>query len=116
MAQPKNAAHKRPDDQPFDFDLDAVKAEVALTPWVIKHGGQRWSLAHAQDLDVMPLMKAARGGDAEAVIGTIRAALGDQWPAFEKMGLKGYKAQALFDGYQKHCGIVPGESDASSGS
>jgi hypothetical protein len=32
----------KPDDKPFDFNLDAVKAEVDLTPWRVHWGGKRF--------------------------------------------------------------------------
>lgn len=112
--QQKSAAVKRrPDDKPFDFNLDAVKSEVELTPFVIQHDGRRWSFEHMQALNIMPLIQSAQHGDASAVIGTFREALGKQWPDFQKAGLPQWKAQRLFEAYQEHCGMQPGESPAS---
>jgi hypothetical protein len=116
MTQPKNTAAKRPDDKPFDFNLDAVAAEVNLTPFVFQYKDRRWTFEHMQALDIMPLIESAQHGDASAVIGTFREALGKQWPAFQKAGLPQWKAQKLFDAYQKHCGMEPGESQASPAS
>ncbi|MEV8349063.1 hypothetical protein ACFVTT_15600 [Streptomyces niveus] len=116
MTQPKNAAAKRPDDKPFDFNLDAVQSEVDLTPFVVQYKDRRWTFTHMQGLDIMPLIESAQHGDAAAVIGTFREALGDQWAEFQKVGLLQFKAQALFEAYQAHCGMQPGESPASPAS
>ncbi|GAA0454331.1 hypothetical protein ABZ951_00470 [Streptomyces sp. NPDC046215] len=103
------------DDQPFDFNLDAVKAEVDLTPWRVHWNGRRWEFAHMQSLDVWALMEAAEGGDTQAMTGIFRAALGDEaWAEFRKVKLPQYKLKALFDGYRRHSGLEPGESAASA--
>ncbi|MFV8127545.1 hypothetical protein [Streptomyces syringium] len=103
------------DDQPFDFNLDAVQAEVDLTPWRVHWGGRRWVFEHMQALDVWALMEAAEGGDVTAMTGIFRAALGDeQWAEFRKIKLPQYKLKALFDGYRRHSGLEPGESGASA--
>lgn len=112
----RTATKPRPDDQPFDFNLDAVQAEVDLSPWVVHWDGRRWEFAHMQGLDVWALMEAAEGGDTQAMTGIFRAALGDQWEAFRKVPLPQYKLKALFDGYRSHSGLAEGESPASSGS
>ena len=41
--QPKRSV-RRPDDQPFDFNLDAVEAEVDLIPFVFRYAGRRTDL------------------------------------------------------------------------
>ena len=108
---------KAPDNQPFDFNLDAVKAEVDLTPWRVNWGARRWEFAHMEDLDVWGLMEAAEGGDIAATIGIFKAALGDKdWQDFRKIRLPQYKLKALFDAYREHCGVAEGESPASSDS
>jgi hypothetical protein len=105
------------DDQPFDFNLDAVQAEVDLTPWRVHWDGRRWEFAHMQALDVWPLLEAAEGGDVEAMLGIFRTALGDtQWPEFRKIRLPQYKMKALFDEYRRYSGAAEGESAASSDS
>lgn len=110
-------ANKPADNQPFDFNLDAVKAEVDLTPWRVNWNGRRWEFAHMEDLDVWGLMEAAEGGDIAATIGVFKASLGDKdWEEFRKIRLPQYKLKALFDAYRKHCGVAEGESEASSGS
>ncbi|MFJ7963128.1 hypothetical protein [Streptomyces sp. NPDC096324] len=113
----RTATSKAPDDKPFDFNLDAVQAEVDLTPWRVHWDGRRWEFAHLQDLDVWGLMEAAEGGEVKAMTGVFRAALGDKdWDAFRKVRLPQYKLEALFKAYQKHCGVGQGESEASSDS
>ncbi|MFE5658377.1 hypothetical protein ACFQ9H_19570 [Streptomyces sp. NPDC056517] len=108
---------RRPDDKPFDFNLDAVEAEVDLTPFVFQHSGSRWTMQHLQALNIMPLMAAAQNGDAAAMLGAFREALGKaQWGKFEEIGLPQYKLQPLFEAYSKHCGTQPGESEASPNS
>ncbi|MEU0808800.1 hypothetical protein [Streptomyces sp. NPDC005970] len=106
----------RPDDQPFDFNLDAVQAESELTPFVVHWNGQRWTFEHMQALDAWELLAAAEGGDVRAVTGALELALGDQWPEFRKIKLPQYKLMPLFQAWQKHCGLEPGESVASSDS
>jgi hypothetical protein len=105
------------DSQPFDFNLDAVQAEVDLTPWRVHWDGRRWEFAHMQDLDVWGLMEAAESGEVAAMAGIFKAALGDEeWARFRKVRLPQYKLKALFDAYRKHCGVAEGESEASSAS
>lgn len=111
------AATRRPDNAPFDLNLDAVQAEAELAPFVFQWGGRRWTFEHLQALDVWPLLEVAARDDAGAMLGTFRAALGeDGWKAFQKVPMPAYKMQALFTAYQKHCGYEPGESPASDGS
>lgn len=106
----------RPDDQPFDFNLDAVKAEVESTPFVVHWNSRPFSFAHMQDLDCWELLAAADGGEAAAVTGSLRLALGDQWDDFRSKPLPQYKLMPLFRAWQKHCGMEQGESSASSDS
>jgi hypothetical protein len=116
MTTTKKPAARRPDDAPFDFNLDAVQAEVELRPFVFQYAGRRWTMQHLQGLDIMPLIAAAGGGDAAAMLGAMREALGDDWPEFQKKGLPQYKVLPLFKAYQEHCGTDSGESLASSDS
>ncbi|MEU1506428.1 hypothetical protein [Kitasatospora sp. NPDC005748] len=110
-------AARRPDNQPFNFNLDAVRYEADLTPFTVQWSGSRWEFAHVQSLSVWDLLEAAEGGDVEAMIGVFRTALGDeQWKRFRAVPLAQYQLQALFTAYQEHCGMAPGESPASDGS
>ncbi|MFE2600106.1 hypothetical protein ACFXCZ_27065 [Streptomyces sp. NPDC059396] len=109
------------DDEVFDFNLNAVQAETELRPFRFLWAGKddpnrRLTMQHMEGLDVWPLMVAADQGDASAMAGIFRVALGDDWEAFRKTPLPQFKMKALFTAYQKHCGQEPGESLASSGS
>lgn len=107
---PKTAT---PDDQPFDFNLDAVKSEVELTPFRVHFDGRRWEFAHMEGLDIWDLAEAAEGGEVSAMVGVFRISLGDQYADFRKVRFPQYKMKALFDAYRTHCGLEPGESGAS---
>lgn len=109
-------AATRPDNQPFHFNLDAVQYEAGLTPFVAQFAGRRWTFAHVQSMSVWDLLEAAEGGDVEAMLGIIRRAVGEDWDAFRAQPLAQYQLQALFEAYQRHCGMMPGESPASDGS
>jgi hypothetical protein len=109
-------ATKAPDDQPFDFNLDAVKAESDLSPFRVHFAGRRWEMKHLEALDVWQLMDAAERGEIGAMLGAFQAALGDDYTDFRKQELPQYKLKALFEAYRKHCGVAEGESEASSGS
>ncbi|MGW1134427.1 hypothetical protein [Streptomyces griseoluteus] len=105
----------KPDDQPFDFNLDTVKAEADLTPWRVHWDGRRWEFQHAEALDVWGLVEGAENGDVGATIAIFKLALGDeQWADFRKVRMPQYKMKALFNAYKKYCGL--GESEASPSS
>lgn len=113
-------ATKPADDEVFDFNLNAVQAEVALTPfrflWATKDNpNRRFAMEHMQALDVWPLVESAEDGDLGAMVSAFKAAMGDeQWRDFRSVPLPQYKLKALFEAYRKHCGM--GESEASSDS
>ncbi|MGW5928084.1 MULTISPECIES: hypothetical protein [unclassified Streptomyces] len=112
----------RSDDEVFDFNLNAVEAESSLKPFVFlwaskKDPNRRLTMQHMEALNVWPLMEAADRGDAAAMAGIFRVALGDeQWEEFKATPLPQYKMQALFKAYRKHSGAGEGESGASSDS
>lgn len=111
----RTATSKAPDDQPFDFNLDTVKAEADLAPWRVHWDGRRWEFQHAEALDVWGLVEGAEGGDVTATIAIFKLALGDeQWADFRKIRMPQYKMKALFEAYKKYCGL--GESEASPSS
>ncbi|MFE9935846.1 hypothetical protein [Streptomyces hirsutus] len=122
MAASRTATSSQSDDEVFDFDLNAVQAESELRPfrfmWASKQNpNRRLTMQHLEGLNVWPLMVAADGGDASAMVGVFQTALGDdQFEEFRKTPLPQYKMKALFDAYRKHCGTESGESPASSGS
>jgi hypothetical protein len=108
-------ASKASDDKPFDFNLDAVQAEVDLTPWRVHWAGQRWEFRHAEELDVWGLVEGAERGEIAATIGIFKLALGEeQFAKFRKTEMPQYKMKALFEAYKKYCGL--GESEASPSS
>ena len=109
---------KTPDDQPFEFSLDAFDAEEELRPFRFMHGGRRWEFQHLQMLDVWELAKEAEGGDAGEVIQMFTVALGDKDKVdeFRKIPLPGKKMNALYEAWLEHCGVEPGESDGSTDS
>ncbi|MCX4676694.1 hypothetical protein OG413_15525 [Streptomyces sp. NBC_01433] len=110
------------DDQVAEFNLNAVQAETSLAPfrflWASKADpNRRLTMQHMEGLNVWPLMAAADNGDAAAMAGIFRVALGDEeWEEFRRTPLPQYKLKALFKAYQKHSGQEPGESLASSDS
>ncbi len=108
---------KARDDEPFDFNLDAVKVEKDLRPFRFHYGGKRWEMAHRETLDNLPLLEAAEsGGDPAATLVSLRAAMGDQWEEFRKLGLKGKQLTELVRAYDRFCGTDQGESEGSTGS
>jgi hypothetical protein len=115
MTQPARRI-KPADDQPFDFNLDAVEAEIDLTPWRVHFGGKRWTFRHLEELDEWHLVEAAERGEASAMMAIFKQALGDQWAEFRKLKLPRFQARRLWTEYQKHCGEEPGESDGSTAS
>lgn len=106
-------APKPTDDKPFDFNLDAVKSEVELTPFRVHFDGRRWEFAHMEGLDIWDLVEAAEGGEVRAMVGVFQTALGDDFADFRKVKLPQYKMKALFSAYRDHCGLESGESEAS---
>lgn len=106
---------KPADDQPFEFNLDTVQAEIDLTPFRVHFDGRRFEFAHMQALDLWELVEPAEGGDPGSIKQMFHAALGDkQLAEFRKIPLPQFKVQALFKAWQKHCGIGPGESPGSA--
>lgn len=107
----------RPDNSPFDFNLDAVKSEVDLAPFVVQFGGRRWIFGHLSDLNVWDLVAGVDAGDLQAGMQVFETALGaDQFAEFKRLPLPQYKLEKLFEAYQKHCGVEPGESVSSTDS
>lgn len=118
MTAPARKTLKPADDQPFDFNLDAVQAEVDLTPWRVHFGGQRWTFKHPQEIDMWEVMdwdESPEASESTAMIGVFKAALGDeQFEIFRKIRpFPMYKVKALFDAYQAYGGMEPGEAKGS---
>ncbi|MEU1496051.1 hypothetical protein [Streptomyces sp. NPDC005732] len=110
------------DGQPFEFNLNTVRAEVELKPFRFLWGtkddpNRRFVMKHLMELDVWDLLAAADSGNIGAMIGAFKAALGeDEFASFQKTPLPQYKLQALFKAYREACGDAEGESPASSDS
>lgn len=107
----------------FDFNLNAVQAEVELTPfrfmWATKDNpNRRFTMEHMQGLDIWALMDDAGNGEVGAMLAAFEAAMGkDEFAEFRKTPLPQFKLKALFDAYREHCGADgAGESGASSDS
>lgn len=98
-------AAKRPDDQPFDFNLDTAQPDHELTAFIFHWKGRRWEMQHLESLDVWGLLEAADGGDISAMTGAFRHALGDRWDDFRKNKLRQWELKALFRAYRQHCRI-----------
>ena len=111
-------APRAADDEPFDFNLDAVKTETTLRDFRFHYGGKRWTMTHRERLDNLPILEAAEsGGDAAATLVSLRAAMGDeQWTRFRKLGLTSRQLTELSQAYDKFCGTDQGESEGSTGS
>ncbi|MFE9845770.1 hypothetical protein [Streptomyces goshikiensis] len=109
----RTATSKPADDQPFDFNLDAVQAESDLSPFRVNYNQRRWVFTHLEELSIWDLVAAAEGGEIKAMIGVFEISLGEQWAEFRKLALPQWRMKALFTAYRKHCGLEPGESEAS---
>lgn len=115
---------KPADNKPFDFNLDAVEAEVDLTPWRVHFGGQRWVFKHPQEIDVWDVVaedEAAgpNGMSANAsMLAVFKCALGDvQYKEFRKIRpLENFRLEQLMKAYKAYGGVKEGESEGSTDS
>lgn len=116
----RKAPLKAADDSPFDFNLDAVEAEVDLTPWRVNFGGKRWVFKHPQEIDVWDVVAEDEKGSSSEMGGMLavfHVALGEKaFGEFRKVPLPNFKLKALFEAYQAYGGIEPGESQGSTAS
>jgi hypothetical protein len=97
------------------FDLDAVEAEEAGEPFPFKFGGHEYVLPHVQDMDRKVLV-AADQGEKAAMDELFRTGLGDDYELFNEQPMKLRTLEALFKNWLKHCGLEPGELQASTSS
>jgi len=109
----RTATSKPADDQPFDFNLDAVEAEVDLRPFRVHFGGRRYEFTHMQALNAWEAIAAAESGDVGVVVNSMKLALGDQWEDFRTVPMPQHKLMRLFKAWQAHSGVETGESEAS---
>ncbi|MFD5468903.1 hypothetical protein [Streptomyces sp. NPDC127105] len=105
MTTTSKPTKRRPDNQPFDFNLDAIEPPAELSPFLVQFSGKRWSFLHMQELDCWGLLEAAREGQVSAMLGAFKAALGDQFGEFRKLRMPQWKLKPLFAAWQKHCGM-----------
>ncbi|MDG9703819.1 hypothetical protein [Streptomyces sp. DH37] len=109
MSAPRAASAskaRRPDDSPFDFNLDAAQPPRELKPFVFQWKDRRWTMQHLEELDVWGLVEAAEGGDVAAMTGAFRLALGPKdWEEFHASRFPQWRFKALFRAYRQHCGI-----------
>lgn len=120
-APARKAPLKAADSTPFDFNLDAVEAEVDLTPWRVHYAGKRWVFKHPQEIDVWDVVAADENNDGSSEMGgmlaVFKVALGEaSFKEFRKVPLPNFKLKALFEAYQKFGGVEPGESEGSTAS
>lgn len=109
---------KARDDEPFDFNLDAVKVEKTLRSFRFHYGGKRWEMTHREKLNQIPILEAIESaGEHAAILTVLRAALGDeQWQRLSRLGLVGEQLNKLSEAYNEFCGTDEGESEGSTGS
>lgn len=98
-------AAKRPDDQPFDFNLDAAEPPRDLPAFTFHWKGRRWTMLHIEELDVWDLAEAADKGDISAMTAAFRLALGKDWEKFREARFPQWRFKALFRAYREHCGV-----------
>lgn len=111
-------ARKTPDDEPAEFNLDAVKDEAEYAPFRFVWNGRRWTFTHVQLLDAWEVAAASDEGDIKGSVALMRVALGDakKWAEFQKIKLPQHKMNKLTNAYLKHCGLEPGELAGSGDS
>lgn len=116
----RKATLKPADDQPFDFNLDAVEDEKDLRPWRVHYGGRRWEFKHPEAIDAWQVLaedEANGEGQITAMISVFKVALGEEeYAEFRKLPLPIGKLRKLFEAYQRYGGVEPGESEGSTAS
>lgn len=106
---------KTPDNQPFDFNLDAFIKGMDLTPYRVHFADQRWELKHFDGLDSQTVTKAMRQDDEDAAI--LKLAMGDeQYERFLETRVPVGGRKELVRRYFKHCGVDLGELRGSTNS
>jgi hypothetical protein len=95
------------------FDLDAVEAEAAGEPFDFAYKGHTYTLPHLHDMDRKVLL-AADQGERAAMDELFRSGLGDDYEQFDTQAMKLRTLNALFEKWLRHCGLEPGELQAST--
>lgn len=104
---PRNIKPKAP------FDLDAVEAQASNDPFPFTFGGRDYTLPHVQDVDRKVLLSADQG-DIAAMTALFEVGLGDDYDQFNAQPMKLRTLEALFKAWLAHCGLEPGELQAST--
>lgn len=97
------------------FDFDALVAEARKEPFRFRYAGREWELPHASDMD-WRAVSAAEMGNYEALRHLFQLGFGDQWEAFEQLPQPAHAMTKLFQAWQRHAGVKPGESQGSGDS
>lgn len=105
---------KAPDNQPFEFNLDAHVKGMDLQPFRFHWKDRRWEMAHFDALDSWEMGKAMRSGRDEDAL---KLAMGEeQFAEFRKIPLPQGGMSELTRRYFDHCGVDLGELRGSIGS
>lgn len=104
-------------DQPTGaaFDLDAVIAEATATPFTFTLGGETFTMRSPEDADWQVALNSGNSG-AEGTRAFVAELLGDDFERFAAHRVPGRALNRLVDACQKHYGVTPGESGASTAS
>jgi hypothetical protein len=97
-------------------DFFTLKREAAGEPFVVKIDGETLTIPHVKSLnqfDLAELMESATS-DLQFTSQVFKIALGDDFAKLRALGLNEPELSALFEAYNKHCGVNAGESSASS--
>lgn len=94
------------------LDLDVLEADATLAPYRFRLGGRSYEMAHPSSLD----WHHQTTFDQADMPGMLRVLLGDDdFEEFDRHQLAGFKLNTLFERWAEHCGIDPGELQASAG-
>jgi hypothetical protein len=113
--KPKSAPGRAtPTKEKVDFDLDTFDRPDAKPPFKVRLGGRVYVLGDPLALDYRDLLRAqelyVQGMPAEAINLMVTK---DDRDAFFMNDLPIFKLRAMFEAYNKHYGIDPGEAPAS---
>jgi hypothetical protein len=105
---------KAPDNQPFDWNMDAFVAGLDHQPFRFPFKGERWEMKHFDALDSKETSAAMETGDDRALIKLAMG--GDQFAKFDEIKLSNGAQRELVVRYFKHCGVdlgkLPGSTDS----
>lgn len=104
---------RAPDDQPFDFNLDAYVKAQDLAPFRFHWSDRRWQMKHFEAIDSKATNAAVDSGDDDEVL---KLAMGEQFADFDEIPIpNGAKAEMVRQ-YFRHCGVDVGELRGSTAS